>query len=196
MNLKHYSQTNLPTEFGTFQFHVFKDSSDEEIVCLSLGFEETHILDDMVFVRIHSECRTGEIFKSLKCDCGLQLEAALKTIQERGKGLLIYLNQEGRGIGLGEKIKAYKLQEEGADTVEANIALGLAVDQRTYEHAVDILKHFKIEAVDLNSNNPLKIKALKDEGFRVERTPSVMSTNIHSENYLKTKKIKCGHLLD
>lgn len=200
MKLKHYSQTLLPTKFGEFQFHVFRSDSKNETACLSLGLDEAlkqgAESKDFVFVRVHSECKTGEIFGSLKCDCGDQLVAALKTIQKRGRGLLIYLNQEGRGVGLGEKIKAYKLQEEGADTVEANIALGLGVDERTYEDAIEILHFFKICRVDLNSNNPLKIESLKKAGFELRRTPSIVPTNEHSKKYLKTKKDKCGHLLD
>jgi 3,4-dihydroxy 2-butanone 4-phosphate synthase/GTP cyclohydrolase II len=196
MNLNHYSQTNLPTKFGDFQFHVFRSASNDEIACLSLGIEDAELPDEHIFVRIHSECKTGEIFGSLKCDCGDQLDTALKTVQKLGRGLVVYLNQEGRGVGLGEKIRAYKLQEQGADTVEANVALGLGVDQRTYDDAIEILNFFKIKKVDLNSNNPLKIKALKDSGFDVMRTPSIMKTNEHSEKYLQTKKEKCGHLLD
>jgi len=196
MRLEHYSDTKLPTKFGEFQFHVFRSEHGEETACVSLGLTDKSAPNSFVFVRIHSECKTGEIFGSLKCDCGDQLETALKTIQERGSGLLIYLKQEGRGIGLGEKIKAYKLQEQGADTVEANIALGLGVDQRTYDDAVAVLNFFKIVKVDLNSNNPLKIDALKNAGFETKRTPSVTPANEFSEKYLKTKKEKCGHLLD
>jgi len=196
MTLKHYSETNLPTKFGEFQFHVFRSAPDVEVACLSLGLNPKLEPEGFVFVRIHSECKTGEIFGSLKCDCGDQLDAALKIVQKRGKGLVIYLNQEGRGVGLGEKIRAYKLQEEGADTVEANVALGLGVDQRTYDDAVEILNFFKINNVDLNSNNPLKLEALKEGGFKVKRTPSIMQKNEHSEKYLETKKNKCGHLLD
>jgi len=196
MNLKHYSQTNLPTKFGSFQCHVFRDQSGEELVCLSINLNAQTPPNKSVFVRIHSECKTGEIFGSLKCDCGDQLASALEAIQDKKLGLLIYLNQEGRGIGIGEKIRAYKLQESGADTVEANLALGLSVDSRSYDQALEVLEHFKLKKVSLNTNNPLKIKALTAKGFEVERVALSVSKNEHNERYLSTKKEKCGHLID
>ena len=138
---------------------------------------------------------TSEVFGSLKCDCKEQLDLALKEIQSRGRGILIYLKQEGRGIGLGNKIKAYHLQEQGLDTVEANHQLGFDTDLREYSDATEILKYFKVDNVSLNTNNPDKIAAVKKAGVsKIARRPSIASRNIFNSKYIDTKKEKCGHL--
>jgi 3,4-dihydroxy 2-butanone 4-phosphate synthase/GTP cyclohydrolase II len=151
--------------------------------------------EDEVLVRVHSECLTGDAFHSLKCDCGEQLAAALNTIEKEGKGVLLYLRQEGRGIGLINKIKAYKLQEEGLDTEEANIALGFPADMRDYGIGAQILRELKVRKVRLMTNNPKKLVGIKGHGIEVlERVPLIMDTNLHNERYFKTKKEKMGHL--
>jgi len=148
-------------------------------------------------VRIHSQCLTGDVFHSLRCDCGLQLELALDSIAREGRGLLIYENQEGRGIGLLNKLRAYELQDHGADTVEANEQLGFDADLRGYELPAAILRFFGLDAVRLMSNNPEKIHALERAGVRVtERVPCLVAPSEATEDYLRTKKEKLGHLLD
>jgi GTP cyclohydrolase II len=150
-----------------------------------------------VLVRIHSQCLTGDVFHSLRCDCGEQLELAIKTIGKEGRGLLIYEQQEGRGIGLLNKLRAYELQDQGADTVEANQQLGFEADLRGYQMAAAILNFLDVRAVRLMSNNPDKIRALERGGVRVvERIPSIVDPVRASENYLRTKREKLGHLLD
>lgn len=189
-----YAKTQLPTEFGIFDMYVFREfPSNKEDVVVSCGniFNRENLL-----VRIHSECFTGEVLHSLKCDCKGQLALALKMIQDEGEGLLIYLRQEGRGIGLGNKIKAYALQEEGIDTVDANIRLGFPIDSRSYKVAAQILKYFRINSVRLITNNPQKIRALEEEDIRVlQRIPCIVKPNQYSSYYLETKKKKMGHLL-
>ena len=148
-------------------------------------------------VRIHSECLTGDVFHSLRCDCRGQLELALETIAQEGRGLLIYEHQEGRGIGLLNKLRAYELQDQGADTVEANEKLGFDADLRGYELPVAILQYFGLRAVKLMSNNPEKMQALERAGVRVaERVPCIVAPIRSTEDYLRTKKEKLGHLLD
>ena len=144
-------------------------------------------------VRLHSECFTGDVFGSLRCDCGDQLDYSMKKIAERGNGILIYLKQEGRGIGLFEKLKAYELQEKGFDTVEANLELGHPIDARNYDFAGSILKFFGVESVELLTNNPTKINALKDLGFNVERESVLIDPNHFNIRYYMTKKEKMGH---
>lgn len=193
--MKLYSKANIPTLHGNFDFSVFKKDDGEEISVLSLGDFQSLKADQEVFVRIHSECVTSEIFGSLKCDCKNQLDLALKEIQKRGHGVLIYLKQEGRGIGLGNKIKAYHLQEKGLDTVEANHELGFETDLRSYDDAIEILKILKIDNISINTNNPLKIEALKAASFSsVKRKASVTVSNVHNQPYIDAKKSKCGHL--
>jgi GTP cyclohydrolase II len=148
-------------------------------------------------VRIHSQCLTGDVFHSLRCDCRAQLELALEAIAQEGRGLLIYENQEGRGIGLLNKLRAYELQDQGADTVEANEQLGFEADLRGYELAGKILRHFGVPAVRLMSNNPEKIQALERAGVRVaERVPAIVAPVSSTQDYLRTKREKLGHLLD
>lgn len=173
----------LPTSHGMFRIE-YKHN------CLVLIKGE---VKDNVMVRIHSRCTTGDVFGSLRCDCRLQLEESLKMISREG-GILIYLNQEGRGIGLENKIKAYELQDKGLDTVEANLKLGFEADERNFEDAVRVLKSFGIKKIRLITNNPKKIEDVKNAGIEVERIP-LIKRHEFNESYLETKKKKLGHLL-
>ena len=165
----------------------------EESVVLQMGDIAS---PDPVLVRIHSKCLTGDVFHSLRCDCGAQLESALEAIAKEGRGLLIYEEQEGRGIGLLNKLRAYELQDQGADTVEANEQLGFEADLRAYQMPAAILNFFKVRAVRLMSNNPQKIQALEQAGVRVvERVPCLVDPVGSTVNYLRTKRDKLGHLL-
>ncbi|MBN4077381.1 GTP cyclohydrolase II [Sulfobacillus acidophilus] len=188
-----YAKANIPTSYGEFNCIVFRDSSYMEHVALVKG---TICKKEHVLCRIHSECLTGEVFGSLKCDCKQQLDLALKTISEVGCGVLLYLRQEGRGIGLGNKIKAYALQEGGADTVDANLMLGLPNDTREYGPAAKMLKMLEVSSIVLMTNNPDKVNAMKKANVKVsQRKPH--EANVHKEAlaYLKIKKEKMGHLL-
>lgn len=184
----------LPTPWATFQLHAFVDQdSGKEHLAISLGE-----FDDgaPVLARLHSECLTGDALFSQRCDCGAQLEGALQKIAAEGRGILLYLRQEGRGIGLVNKIRAYQLQEQGADTVEANHQLGFAADLRTYDLARPMLKHFGIGSLRLMTNNPRKIVALEAAGIKiVERIPLLLKRNRFNERYLNTKAAKLGHLI-
>lgn len=187
------AEANLPTAYGSFKMVGFVNKLNaEHHVALVKG----EIADgDEVLVRVHSECLTGDAFHSLKCDCGEQLAAALSAIEKEGKGILVYLRQEGRGIGLINKIKAYKLQEEGMDTEEANIALGFPPDLRDYGIGAQILSELKAKKIRLLTNNPKKVVGLKGHGIEiVDRVPLIMDTNLHNEKYFLTKKEKMGHL--
>jgi len=186
--------TKLPTKWGEFTLYALENDPDnKEHVALGMGNLSS---DEALLVRIHSECLTGDAFASLRCDCGPQLDAALQTIAEQGRGLVIYLRQEGRGIGLVNKIKAYALQDQGQDTVEANINLGFDADLRNFESAAEILKALGVKTVKLMTNNPEKISAVKKAGIQViERIPSNYGRNPHNEQYLTTKSGKMGHLL-
>jgi len=189
----HEASCSLPTKWASFELHAFTDkSSGKEHLALTLG---TFNAATPCLVRIHSECMTGDTLFSLRCDCGPQLEAALEKIANTGQGILLYLRQEGRGIGLVNKIKAYKLQENGADTVEANRILGLADDLRTYEVCKAMLDYFNVGSVHLLSNNPEKVKALRDLGFAVKRLEHRVGENAFNQDYLKTKETKMGHLI-
>ncbi|MEQ8155770.1 MAG: GTP cyclohydrolase II [Clostridiaceae bacterium] len=187
------AEANLPTAYGTFKMVGFVNKlNGEHHVALVKGEIKE---EDEVLVRVHSECLTGDAFHSLKCDCGEQLASALAAIEKEGKGVLLYLRQEGRGIGLINKIKAYKLQDEGMDTEEANIALGFPADMRDYGIGAQILSELKVRKIRLMTNNPKKIIGLKGHGIEiVERVPLVMETNLFNEKYFKTKKDKMGHL--
>tara|TARA_R100000322_G_scaffold160784_1_gene122460 strand:- start:319 stop:930 length:612 start_codon:yes stop_codon:yes gene_type:complete len=184
----------LPTPFGVFDMHGFEEvATGKEHVVLSLG-----IVDDgePVLARTHSECLTGDALFSMRCDCGYQLEEALRCIALEGRGLLMYLRQEGRGIGLLNKIKAYRLQDQGADTVEANVRLGFAADLRDYSMCKDMLEHLGVGAIRLMTNNPRKVDALQMLGISVtERVPLQVGRNPHNEGYLDTKRAKLGHWL-
>jgi GTP cyclohydrolase II len=176
----------LPTEFGEFLIQAFKEGEKEHLVIFKEPFGETPI------VRVHSECLTGDALGSMKCDCGEQLHYALQTIAKEG-GMVIYLRQEGRNIGLLNKVNAYALQDEGLDTVEANHQLGFSADERSYEMVEYVLNYFGIKKIKLLTNNPKKIESL--EGIEiVERLPIVIEANPYNKGYLKTKKAKMGHL--
>ena len=192
--LEVHGRANLPTRFGTFTLLVFRDGRDgKEHTAVVRGTPDGR--QDFP-LRVHSECHTGDIFGSLRCDCRDQLEASLRYIGTRPYGAVIYLRQEGRGIGLISKIQAYQLQDEGLDTVEANLALGFPADSRDYRAAAAIIRYLGIRSVRLLTNNPLKIQGLRREGIRVTgRIPIVTRSNPYNRAYLRTKKIKMGHLL-
>ncbi len=185
----------LPTRFGEFEIYGFENQHHgEETVAVLKGPLAS---DPPPLVRIHSQCFTGDTLHSLRCDCGEQLEEALSRIQASGSGLLIYQMQEGRGIGLLNKLHAYQLQDEGADTVDANLQLGFEADQRSYYSCARVLKYFGVTRIRLMSNNPKKILGLEAEGVEVvERIPLMVKASILSEKYLRAKKEKLGHLLD
>ena len=178
---------NLPTKYGNFKIQSFREGVKEHLVIFKEPLGKTPI------VRIHSECLTGDTIGSLKCDCGDQLQFALKMIGKKG-GMVIYLRQEGRDIGLLNKVNAYALQDAGYDTVEANHQLGFEADERNYEIVDIILHHFKIKQIKLLTNNPKKLTSLKNIEI-VERIPIIIEPNKYNEDYLKTKKEEMGHLL-
>ena len=184
-----YSKAKLPTRFGEFDIYIFREHDLEHAVLVNPW------KDEAATVRIQSKCITGEVFGSLKCDCGDQLEIALDIIGERG-GMLIYLDQEGRGIGLGNKIKAYELQQQGFDTVDANLMLGFSEDERDFSSAADILEQFGVSNVKLLTNNPDKSEALLKAGIKVERIPIKGEVNAHNKDYLFAKQMRMGHELD
>jgi 3,4-dihydroxy 2-butanone 4-phosphate synthase / GTP cyclohydrolase II len=188
-------KVNLPTDFGDFQLVPFVQKSN--------GIEHLAIIkgewsrDEPVLVRMHSSCMTGDIFGSHRCDCGEQLHQALRIIEKEGKGVLVYLNQEGRGIGLFNKMKAYQLQEQGRDTVEANIDLGFKADERDYGVGANILRELGLGKIRLLTNNPKKRKGLEGYGLQVvENIPIEIKPNPHNQFYLQTKKDKMGHFLN
>ena len=187
------AEANLPTEYGQFRMVGFVNTlNGEHHVALVKG---TIDVEDEVLVRVHSECLTGDAFHSLKCDCGEQLARALMNIEKEGKGVLLYLRQEGRGIGLINKIKAYKLQEEGLDTEEANLALGFPSDMRDYGIGAQILSKLNVRKERLMTNNPKKIIGLKGHGIEIiDRVPIIMDSNEYNKKYFETKKEKMGHL--
>ena len=190
-----YAQAPLPTRHGLFRTLVFREkgTGKEHVVALK-GEIRGH---EGVPIRLHSECLTSEILGSLKCDCRDQLEHALELVGRSERGAVLYLRQEGRGIGLGNKIRAYELQSRGADTYEANRQLGFQDDLRRYDVAADILKQLGPASIDLITNNPLKIEGLEDEGIAVRRRiPSVASFNPHNIGYLRTKRERTGHLIE
>jgi len=188
------SRAHLPTRYGEFDIAIFQNNKDaKDHIAITRGDLRNAT---EVPVRVHSQCQTGDIFGSLRCDCRDQLEHAMKTFATREKAALLYLKQEGRGIGLANKIRAYHLQEQGLDTVEANEALGFPDDARTYEIASARIKLLEIESIVLLTNNPEKLKGLTDHGIRiVRREPIIMPANPHNVDYLTTKKNKAGHLL-
>lgn len=189
------ASSRLPTRHGIFTMHGFQDrETGKEHVALVMG----EVGDgEPVLLRIHSECLTGDSFGSLRCDCGPQLEAAMQKVAAEGRGVILYLRQEGRGIGLLNKIRAYHLQDAGADTVEANEKLGFAPDQREYSMCEDMLKHLGVKEVRLMTNNPRKVAALEGHGIKVvERVPLMTGRNPHNEQYLATKQGKLGHMFE
>lgn len=187
MNIEISQEANLPSQFGNFKIKSFKEGEKEHLVIY------TEKLADIPTVRVHSECLTGDAIGSLKCDCRDQLEYALKVASETN-GMVIYLRQEGRNIGLLNKVNAYALQDKGFNTVEANHQLGFRADERTYEVVTYILHHFNIKRIKLLTNNPDKINSIDDIEI-VQRVPIIMESNEHNKDYLKTKKREMGHLL-
>ena len=186
------ASARLPTEFGEFDIHVYESPRETHVALVRGDLGD----GDDVLCRVHSSCVTGDIFHSERCDCGPQLEAALERIANEGRGVLIYLNQEGRGIGLANKIRAYKLQEQGADTVEANERLGFPADLRDYRVALEMLSDLGVRSVRLMSNNPKKLEGLAGDGLAVnERLPIEIAATAATQHYLRTKKHKLGHIL-
>ncbi|MFT5986687.1 MAG: GTP cyclohydrolase II [Marinobacter psychrophilus] len=194
MAVRYIETCRLPTPFGVFEMHGFEEpDTGKEHVALTLGDLAG---DEPMLVRTHSECLTGDALYSMRCDCGYQLEEALRSIAREGRGVLMYLRQEGRGIGLLNKIRAYNLQDQGADTVEANERLGFAADLRDYSMCKDMLEHLGIKRLRLMTNNPRKVKALSSYGIEVvERVELQVGRNPHNEHYLDTKQSKLGHFL-
>lgn len=193
MPVRYVESSLLPTDWGDFDIHGFEDTgANKEHVVLTMG----DVGDGQpVLARVHSECLTGDALFSMRCDCGNQLRIALEAIQREGRGALFYLRQEGRGIGLLNKIKAYHLQDEGADTVEANEQLGFGADMRDYSVLGAMVEHLKIREVRLMTNNPRKIEALERAGVRVlERIALHTDSNPHNEKYLQTTAGKMGHI--
>jgi 3,4-dihydroxy 2-butanone 4-phosphate synthase/GTP cyclohydrolase II len=188
-------EIKLPTKMGDFKLHLYEDIFDNHShLALTKG---DYLSADSVLVRMHSECLTGDVFHSLRCDCGEQLDAAMTAINSNGSGIIVYLKQEGRGIGLKHKIKAYKLQEEGLDTVEANVKLGFKPDLRDYGVGAQILKDLGAKKITVLTNNPKKLIGLKGHGLEiVNREPIEVIAGENNKNYLNTKKNKLGHLLD
>ena len=189
------AMAELPSRFGDFHIIAFENNRDgKEHVAITKG---DVIGASNVPVRLHSECLTGDVVGSLRCDCRDQLEAALKAIGQMDKGMVLYLRQEGRGIGLINKIRAYSLQDDGLDTVEANLALGFRDDERDYAVAAHMLTSLKIESIQLMTNNPKKIDQLTQYGIKVaQRIPHIMEANEHNRFYLETKAAKSGHMID
>ncbi len=194
LELTNMLQTRLPTQNGDFILHYYQTNQDDkEHLALVKG---DVIEQENVLVRVHSECFTGDVFGSRRCDCGEQLARAMQFIEHEGCGVIIYLRQEGRGIGLFDKLKAYNLQDEGLDTVDANLALGHLADEREYDVAAAILADLKIRSIALLTNNPAKITALDDLGIKiVARVPLEIAANYDNADYLKTKVVKMAHLL-
>lgn len=186
---------NLPTEWGDFRIAAYRSlTTDEEFVALFKGEMQR---DVPTLVRIHSQCLTGDVFGSTKCDCGRQLHQTMQMINQEGRGAIVYQQQEGRGIGIVNKIRAYALQDQGADTVEANVRLGLEVDLREYKQCAEILYDLGLCKVRVISNNPLKLRALEESGLQiVERVSIEVDATEDAAGYLRTKKEKLGHLLD
>jgi GTP cyclohydrolase II len=195
--LRKVAEADFPSRFGHFRIFGFAytaGTESEDVVALKMG-DVDH--GEPPLVRIHSQCLTGDVFHSLRCDCRAQLELALETIAREGRGLLVYENQEGRGIGLLNKLRAYELQDHGADTVEANEQLGFEADLRGYEAPAAVVRYFGLRTVRLMSNNPEKVRALEKAGVRVaERVPSIIEPLESTADYLRTKRDKMGHLLD
>ena len=213
MSYQFITSAKLPTRHGEFDIHIFENDEGQEHVMLTVGlpvFDQTDIADSILnqkddalsersipLIRIHSECLTGDAFSSLKCDCGPQLNTAMDAIQKTGCGAILYLRQEGRGIGLTNKIRAYALQDQGHDTLDANLMLGLPADARIYDMCGPMLAYVGVDAVRLITNNPSKVAYLNEHGIDVvERVPLVVGVNDMNAEYLATKRDRMGHLLD
>jgi 3,4-dihydroxy 2-butanone 4-phosphate synthase/GTP cyclohydrolase II len=192
--IEHVETVQMPTDYGDFQLHLYRSKLDDQHhIALVKGDVAGK---QNVLVRVHSECLTGDVFGSRRCDCGPQLHQAMKQISEAGRGVIIYMRQEGRGIGLGPKIKAYKLQEKGLDTVEANLKLGYGMDLREYGLGAQILAELGLKKIWLLTNNPKKVVGLEGYGLEiVKQVPIKVKPNPHNEKYLKTKREKLGHLI-
>jgi GTP cyclohydrolase II len=190
-----YSEAVVPTEYGSFRIVVYRDSADPNVEHCAIVKGEVRAACDLL-IRVHSECFTGEVLHSLKCDCRDQLDQALRFIAAKDKGAVLYLRQEGRGIGLGNKIRAYALQEQGVDTVDANLRLGFAADARKYHVATAMLADLGVESVCVLTNNPAKVDALRADGINVTgRVPMDVIPNQHNRGYLDTKRQRMGHLI-
>lgn len=219
MSYQFITSAKLPTRHGEFDIHIFENDDGQEHVMLTVGMsvvdqttesaalssqnmssnqqDDTLVERPIPLVRIHSECLTGDAFSSLKCDCGPQLNTAMQAIQETGYGAILYLRQEGRGIGLTNKIRAYALQDQGHDTLDANLMLGLPADARIYDMCGPMLAHIGVDAVRLITNNPDKVAYLTEHGINVvERVPLLVGVNDMNAEYLATKRDRMGHLLD
>jgi 3,4-dihydroxy 2-butanone 4-phosphate synthase/GTP cyclohydrolase II len=195
LTVERVTEARLPTEVGEFRIAGYRSrTSEEEFIALYKGEINR---DVPTLARIHSQCLTGDVFGSTKCDCGRQLHSAMQLIEAEGRGAIVYQLQEGRGIGIINKIRAYALQDEGADTVEANERLGLAVDLREYKQCAEVLFDLGLCQVRMMSNNPLKLRAMEEAGLRVvERVALEVEPGAPAVEYLRTKKAKLGHLLD
>lgn len=195
MSVQYVDSCRLPTRLGEFTMHGFTElQSDQEHILLTYGNITS---DKPLLIRLHSECLTGDSLFSMRCDCGYQLETAMQEIVSEGCGAILYLRQEGRGIGLINKIRAYHLQDDGADTVEANERLGFAADLRKFDMCKPMLEHFNVTQVRLMTNNPSKVKALQDVGINViEQVPLQVGRNQHNDEYLNTKAEKMGHMFE
>ncbi len=192
--MKRQIETLLPTDWGDYRILAYAVSEDEVLPHIALVHVEAE-LNSAVLVRIHSECMTGDIFHSRRCDCGEQLSTSMSMIEDK-KGILIYLRQEGRNIGLINKLKAYQLQDQGLDTYEANVKLGFKYDERKYDIALDILKDIGVNQIRLITNNPLKIDAFDNSSIKIEeRIPLIVKSNIHNKKYLKSKNDLMNHML-
>ena len=193
--MERVAEARLPTDFGEFRIIGYRSlTSNEDFVVLARGDLRQ---GGPPLVRIHSQCLTGDVFGSVKCDCGQQLRAAMKLIEQEGRGAIVYQQQEGRGIGIINKIRAYALQDEGADTIEANERLGLAVDARRYEQCAEILRDLGLHRLRLMSNNPEKMQAIEEMGLQVtERISLMVPPPDAAKDYLRTKKERMGHLLE
>ncbi len=192
--IQRVAEARLPTPFGDFKVIAFKSSTDpDEHLAMVMGDVAT---DEPVLVRVHSQCLTGDVFHSLRCDCGEQIEMAMKRIAAEGRGVVLYMRQEGRGIGIHNKIKAYALQDKGMDTVEANLSLGFKADQRDYGVGAQILADLGVRNMRLMTNNPKKMSGLESFGLKItEQLPITTKPNPHNKRYLQTKQKKMGHLL-
>lgn len=190
-------EVDIPTEWGVFRAHAYRSSRQDDDAHTHIALVMGDISgEEPVLVRVHSECFTGDVLGSLRCDCGPQLHSALSRIAREGRGVLLYMRQEGRGIGLLNKLRAYKLQDDGMDTVDANVALGFPADLREYGTGAQILMDLGLKRIRLMTNNPRKIVGLEDYGLEiVDRVPLLIPTNAYNERYMDTKERRMGHLL-